>query len=156
MSSFRIRETFFRPDRPFGREHGTLPAGLHNGLQLLLARDGGSCVFLPIRSMQYQAIIDRVESIFVDAYGGYAHQDGVGGRLIRIAWQPTGEPRGSISDPVPYDIVYYFPNLKDTQRRLLGETGAALRRALERQRALQATAIERRVIPFRRPPWQRS
>jgi len=150
MSSFRVRETFFRPDQPFARESSALPADIHNGLQLLLARDEGHCVFLPIRSMQYQAIIDREEVVFVDAYGGYAHQDGVGGRLIRIAWQAAGGPRGSLSDPVPYDIVHYFPGLKEIQWRLLGETRAALRRTLERQRSPGPAPIERRVIPFRR------
>ncbi|MGE5155037.1 MAG: hypothetical protein ACM3ST_13605 [Bdellovibrio bacteriovorus] len=150
MSSFRVRETFFRPDRAFGREPSALPADIYNGLQLLLARDGGACVFLPVRSMQYQAVIDREEIVFVDANGGYAHQDGVGGRLIRIAWQPILESRGSLSEPVPYDIVYYFPGLKEVQWRLLGETRAALRQTLERQRGPGHAAIERRVISFRR------
>jgi hypothetical protein len=150
MSSYRVRETFFRPDQAFGREPSTLPADIHNGLQLLLARGGAQCVFLPLRAMQYQAVIDRDEVVFVDAYGGYAHQDGVGGRLIRIAWQPAGEPRGSLSEPVPYAIVYYFPGLKEVQWRLLGETRAALRQALERQRGPGLAPIERRVIPFRR------
>lgn len=154
MSSYRIRETFFRPDQPFAREPSSLPADIHNGLQLLLTRDGGRCVFLPIRSMQYQAVIDREEVVFVDAYGGYAHQDGVGGRLIRIAWQPAEESRASLSDPVPYDIVYYYPGLKETQRRLLGETRAALLRLAQRRLAPQSTPIERRVIPFRRRPSQ--
>lgn len=149
MSSFHVRETFFRPDQPFAREPSALPADIHNGLQLLLTRNGRHCVFLPLRSMQYQAVIDQDEVVFVDAYGGYAHQDGVGGRLIRIAWQPTGEPRDSLSDPVPYAIVYYFPGLRETQWRLLGETRAALRQTLERQRGPQLAAVERRVIPFR-------
>lgn len=154
MSSYRIRETFFRPDRAFAREPSALPADIHNGLQLLLTRDGGHCVFLPIRSMQYQAIIDRDEVVFVDAYGGYAHQDGVGGRLIRIAWQPAGGPRGSLSDPVPYDIVYYFSELKETQWRLLGETRAALRQIAQRGPGPESAPIARRVVPFRRRPSQ--
>lgn len=150
MSSYRVRETFFRPDQPFAQEPSALPADIHNGLQLLLARDGGTCVFLPIRSMQYQAVIDREEVVFVDAYGGYAYQDGVGGRLIRIAWRPSGEPRDSLSEPVPCEIVYYFAGLKETQWRLMGETRAALRQTLGRQRGPGTPSLERRVIPFRR------
>jgi hypothetical protein len=150
MSSFRTRETFFRPDQPYAVEPSALPADIHNGLQLLLSRGGGGCVFLPIRSVQYQAVIERDEVVFVDAHGGYAHQDGVGGRLIRIAWRPRQGPRDSLTDPVPFEIVYYFAGLKDTQRRLLGETRAALQQALERQRRTSPTSIERRVIPFRR------
>jgi hypothetical protein len=151
MSSFRVHETFFRPDQPFAREASALPADVYNGLQLLLAREPSSCVFLPIRSMQYQAVIDREEVVFVDANGGYAHQDGVGGRLIRIAWRPGSQPRDSLAEPVPCEIVHYFPGLKETQWRLLGETRAALRQVLERQRGPGLAPIERRVIPFRRP-----
>ena len=152
MTSYRVRETFFRPDQPFARDQSTLPADIHNGLKLLLTREGGVCVFLPIRSMQYQAVIDRAEVIFVDAAGGYAHQDGEGGRLIRIAWRPT-LTRDSLTAPVPCEILYYFPGLKETQWRLIGETRAALRVMLERKRASPpgAQAVERRVLPFRRP-----
>lgn len=151
MSGFRVQETFFRPDEPVGRETSTLPAEIHNGLQLLLASGGGPCVFLPLRPMQYQAVIDREEVIFVDASGGYAHQDGIGGRLIRIAWQPTAGARGSLCEPVPYHIVYYFPGLKDIHRRLLGEIRSPLRQALERCRSPSPGSTERRIIPFRRP-----
>lgn len=102
--------------------------------------------------MQYQAVLDREEVVFVDAQGGYAHQDGVGGRLIRIAWRPIRGPRDSLTDPVPCEILYYFAGLRETQWRLIGETRAALRLALERQRGSPPSAFERRVIPLRRPP----
>lgn len=154
MASYRIRETFFRPEREFAREPSALPADLYNALHRLLARDGagasGGHVFLPIRSMQYQAIASRDEVVFVDALGGYAQQDGEGGRLISIAWRPTGALRNSLSAPVPCDIVYYFDGLKEIQRRLIGETRNALRLTLERQRERVLHEQERRVIPFRR------
>lgn len=151
MTSYRVRETFFRPDQPFARDQSTLPADIQNGLQLLLTREGGDCVFLPIRSMQYQAVIDRAEVIFVDAAGGYAHQDGEGGRLIRVAWRPA-LIRDSLTAPVPCEILYYFPGLKETQSRLIGETRSAVRLMLERKRKGTggAQAVERRVLPFRR------
>jgi hypothetical protein len=150
MPSYRIRETFFRPDEAFAREVSALPADIHNGLQRLLAKGGGESVFLPIRSIQYQAVIDREEIIFVDAIGGYAHQNGVGGRLIRIAWRPAAGPRSSISAPVPCEIVYYAAGLQETQRRLIGETRAALRLVLERERERAAPAGGHRVVPFHR------
>ncbi len=150
MASYGIRETFFRPDREFSRETSALPADIHNGLRLLLSRARGDHVFLPIRPMQYQAIVGRDEVVFVDGNGGYAHQDGEGGRLIRIAWLPTGGPRKSLAAPVPCDILYYFAGLKETQRRLVGETLAALSLALARQRDPGPQSIERRVLPFRR------
>jgi len=150
MACYRIRETFFRPETEHAQETGTLPADLHNGLQLLLARDGAEHCFLPIRSMQYLAVIARDEVVFVDANGGYAHQDGVGGRLIRIAWRPVGGPRESISAPLPYAIIYYFSGLAETQRRLLGETRAVLRLQAARQRERAAPVRVSCIVPMRR------
>ncbi len=150
MASYRIRESFFRPDREFAREASSLPAEIHNGLKAILSPDGGRPVFLPIRPMQILAVVDPEEVIFVDASGGYAHRDGEGGRLIRIAWRWVGGPRDSLVSPVPCDIVYYFAGLKEIQRRLVGETRAALRSALVRQRDRASPDIERRVLPFRR------
>ncbi len=150
MTGFQVRETFFRPDQAFARESSALPADLHNSLQRVLKRCGGTCCFLPVRTMQYQAVIEREEIIFVDAAGGYAHQDGVGGRLIRLAWRPRPGARDSLTEPVPCEILYYFPDLAETQRRLIGETRAALRLALERQREAIAPIGEHRVVPLRR------
>lgn len=150
MASYLVRETFFRPHLEFARVPSALPAEICNGLQLLLFGEGRRPVFLPIRSMQYQAIVDREEVIFVDGNGGYAHQDGEGGRLIRIAWQRARLPRDSLAAPVSYEIVYYFAGLEETQRRLVGETRTALRSMLERQRDRSLPDIDRRVLPFKR------
>jgi hypothetical protein len=150
MPSYQVRETFFRPERPCTREHKTLPADIVNGLRRLLSRAGGGCLFLPLRSMQYQAVIDRDEVVFVDAVGGYAHQDGEGGRLIRIAWCWQCGPRDSVSEPVPCEIIHYFPDLKEVQWQLVGEVRAALEVAESRRRERAAPACQRRVVPFRR------
>ncbi|NCA71746.1 MAG: hypothetical protein EOM91_17040 [Sphingobacteriia bacterium] len=107
MTERVIRETFFRPDPPVERTQTTIPAALYNGLRLLLKYTRREAVFLPIRSMQYQAVVDRTEVIFIDSHGGYAHQDGEGGRLIRIAWRPRAA-RSSLTEPVQCEIVYYL------------------------------------------------
>jgi len=149
MTGRYTRETFFRP-REVERRPSSLPASIYNPLQLLLARSETDCVFVPIRSMQYQAVVERQEVIFVDSQG-YAQQDGEGGRLIRLAWQPTlAGPRDSLDRPVPFDLVLYFPDLKETQWRLLSEIQPALRQMLERQRPSGAPEPEPRVVPFRR------
>jgi hypothetical protein len=150
MASYRIRETFFRPDCEFARERSALPADLHNGFQRLISRTEDHHCFLPIRPMQFQAVVGRDEVIFVDGNGGYAHRDGAGGRPILIAWRPAGGPRDSLDAPVPYDILYYFPGLKETQRRLLGETRTAVRLELARRRERDPPVGERRVLTFRR------
>lgn len=150
MADYLIRETFFRPDEAVAHEHTRIPAALYNGLQLLLRRSTGSAVFIPIRSMQYQAVVDREEVVFIDSHGGYAYQDGEGGRLIRIAWRPA-VGRESISNPVDCEIVYYFRDLRETQTRLLGEIQPVIKRMLERQRNTGGPTPALRVLPLRRP-----
>jgi hypothetical protein len=150
MSGYLIRETFFRPDQEVAREPSSIPASVYNGLQLLLRRSAGDAVFVPIRSMQYQAVVDRHEVIFVDSHGGYAYQDGEGGRLIRIAWQPA-VGRVSLSAPVACDIVYYFSDMKETQLRLLGEIQRSIKQMLERQQGAAGPAPASRVVSLRRP-----
>jgi hypothetical protein len=150
MADYLIRETFFRPDEAVAHEHTRIPAALYNGLQLLLRRSTGSAVFIPIRSMQYQAVVDREEVVFIDSHGGYAYQDGEGGRLIRIAWRPA-VGRDSLSAPVPCEIVYYFRDLRETQTRLLGDIQPIITQMLERRRIADGPLSAPRILPLRRP-----
>jgi hypothetical protein len=150
MPRYFVRETFFRP-REHTREQSALPSALYNDVQLLLSRSDGGSLFIPIRAMQYQAVAERDEVIFVDNHGGYAHQDGEGGRLIRIAWRPAPAGRRvSLSNPVPCEIVYYFPDLKETQWRLVTELSPLLGQILQRQREQDVRSIQSRVVPLRR------
>ncbi|MGA7983276.1 MAG: hypothetical protein WCA32_23995 [Chromatiaceae bacterium] len=150
MAHYTVRETFFRPEE-HSRQHSSLPADIINAMRTLLTRSGGNCLFVPIRSMQYQAVVERDEIVFVDAQGGYAHQDGEGGRLIRIAWQPAPvSERESLTAPVTCDVVYYFADLREVQRRLLTEIRPALEQIIRRQLERTACAVEPRVVPFRR------
>ena len=147
MPEFFVRETFFRPPE-HGREASSLPAVIVNGLRLLLSRQERDHLFLPIRRMQYLAVVERDEIVFVDSQS-YAHQDGVGGRLIRLAWQLSpASRRDSLDGPVPCEILYYFPNLKETHRRIIGELQKLLSQNLERQRPTADRSC--RVLPFRR------
>jgi hypothetical protein len=100
--------------------------------------------------MQYQAVVDREEVVFVDSHGGYAYQDGEGGRLIRIAWRPA-VGRDSLSAPVPCEIVYYFRDLRETQTRLLGEIQPIITQMLERRRIADGPIAAPRILPLRRP-----
>lgn len=149
MSDSFTQETFFRPEA-VERKQSALPATIYNGLQLLLTRSQTDCVFVPIRSMQYQAVVDREEVIFVDSQGGYAYQDGKGGRLIRVAWrlQPP-QSRLSLTEPVPCEIIFYFPGLKEEQWRLVSEIQPALEQLMKRQRKQETSPHHCRVIPLR-------
>jgi hypothetical protein len=144
----RIEELkFFRPDE-IGRESHKLPAELYNQSRLLLNRTELNCQFVPIRSMQYQAVITDMEIIFVDSLG-YAVLDGEGGRLIVIAWQfPKHQPRENLNSPVAMDLVYYHPDYNELQRRLLGEFNRAMKEMLSRQRVAETPGQCLKVIPI--------
>jgi hypothetical protein len=148
MSSYVVRETFFRPDTEYTREQRTIPAPIHNALRQLLNHAGGSSVFVPIRSMQYLAVVDAEEVIFVDALGGYAYHGGEGGRLIRLAWRPL-VGRNSLCDPVSCEMVYYFSGLKAVQARLLSEIGPVLDQLKLKQTGEQQPSGTVRILPFK-------
>ncbi len=118
-------EIFFRR-KETARETVSLPAPLFNRCQLLLHRAATAHVFVPVRSMQYQAVIDSDEIIFVDNLG-YAVENGHGGRLIVLAWEFFSQgPRDSLTEPVPIEVVYYGQERHEIHRRLLGEFTRAL------------------------------
>lgn len=141
-------ETFFRPEE-IAREQVNLPAPLFNRCVLLLNHSLAKNVFVPVRSMQYQAVIDENEIIFVDNQG-YAVQDGKGGRLIVLAWQmPIHGPRDSLNQPVPIDVVYYVNSDHNIHRRLVGEFPKAMDRHEERSRENNSTDKTAAILPFR-------
>ena len=120
-------ETFFRCEEK-AREQVYLPAPLFNRCLLLLNHSRTAHVFVPIRAMQIQAVIDEDEIIFVDNHG-YAVKDGHGGRLIVLAWEIAFRgPRDSLTEPVPIEVVYYGPEQHEIHRRLMGEFPKALDR----------------------------
>ncbi len=149
MSKFTVREVFFRP-RALARQDWTMPLPLYRMTRRLLRASDTGCVFVPIRSMQFQAVIDAEELIFVDAQGGYMVQDGEGGRVVQLAWQPT--PPGaldSLAGPVPCRIVFYRPELAEVQRRLVGEFQRAAQQLLARRDARRPAPRGARVVPLR-------
>ena len=141
-------ETFFRP-KEVARERVNLPASLFNRCLLLRNHSATGNVFVPVRSMQYQAIIDTDEVIFVDNQG-YAVQNGKGGRLIILSWLvPAHRSRDSLSEPVPIEVVYYIREDHDTHRRLMGELPKALDRYEERLREHEGTDNSTAaILPF--------
>ena len=141
-------ETFFRPAE-IARERVNLPAPLFNRCLLALNHAATRHVFVPVRSMQYQAVIDDSEIIFVDNQG-YAVSEGQGGRLIVLAWDVAlRSPRDSLSDPVPIEIVYYNSEGHEIHRRLMGEFPKALDRYEAIQKDDRGENVTASVLPFR-------
>ncbi len=119
-----VEETFYR-NAELGREPRTLAAPTYNLALILLKRAAAGCLFVPIRSMQYLAVLDSEEFIFVDREGR---------RLIEVAWQAfRPHDRAALGAPVPYEAVYYSTGGAEIMRRLHGEFLKALREAQDRE-----------------------
>ena len=67
-------EIFFRRKEK-AREQVSLPAPLFNRCLLLLNHAATAHVFVPVRAMQFQAVIDSDEIIFVDNLGYAVEHD---------------------------------------------------------------------------------
>jgi hypothetical protein len=135
------------------RESLTIPAALYNRCRLLLTRSELPHLFVPIRSMQFLAVINRHEIIFIDHQGGYTVQDGEGGRLITLAWQfPTEEPRASLNEPVKMELVHYREDVKALHQRIMSEFPSVLEELSEKALLDSEEPREQRILPFRPPP----
>ena len=109
--------TLYR-NHPIQREPRTLPAATYNLAHTLISHSPHGAVFVPIRSMQYLAILDQDEFVFVDSQ----HKD-----QVEIAWQHfQPQVRATLDDPVPYETLVYHPDGLNNISRLLGEFHKAL------------------------------
>jgi hypothetical protein len=121
------------------REPRHLPAATYNLAITLLARGGDDCLFVPIRSIQYLAILDAEEFVFVD---------GTSKCRIDIAWRNFRPmERISLDDPVSYEAIYYETETAALMSRLQTEFPLALRSLTSRER-FEGPA---RVIKFPAP-----
>ena len=142
-------EVFFRPAE-IAREASRIRADLFNRCRLALARSVTDCAFVPVRSMQLQAVITRDEVVFVDNLN-YAVHDGQGGRLIMLAWDFSGvTQRDSLEAPVPVEIVSYHEIAADLHARLMSEFPAALATLERHSHNKQCGPVTAEIIPFGR------
>lgn len=102
-------ETFYRGEK-LGSQARSLLAHTYNSLRVLLDLSDRGCVFVPIRSMQYMAVIDKEEVIFVDAMSAR--------RSIEFSWQVfCPQLRTSLSEPVGYTLIYYDRKALETMKQ---------------------------------------
>ena len=124
MSS-KTTEVFFLTE-PIQRETTRIPAQLYNRCRLLLSRCAEPYIFVPIRSMQYLAVIDADEVIFIDSQS-YAVRKEEGGRFIMISWRfATAGSRTALHEPVSAEVLYHHPSALELRNRMLGEFDKAL------------------------------
>ncbi len=113
-------------DHEVAREPRALPAATYNLAIVQLARSPSGCLFVPIRSMQYLAILSLDEFMFID---------GQRKNWIDISWRRfKPQQRSSLNDPVQYEVVYYRPDYVGLMLRLQSEFYPALRCLAEKTR----------------------
>ena len=118
-------ETFFLP-KEVERKSWLVPADIYNLYHSLYVRDHEGHVFVPIRSLQYMAVLDKNEIVFVDSQS-YAVIDDEGGRVILIAWKfPVSHDRDSLDSPMQSEVVFYDKKNSDLQLRLISEFREAM------------------------------
>ena len=133
-----MEERFYR-EQEIARRPDFLPAATYNFAHTLLAR-AGKCLFVPIRSLQYMAVLDAEELIFVDSQNK---------AWVELAWQNfRPQARSALDERVPFEVVHYAPQAAETMKRLPGEFLQALQALAERDLPQQ----DARVLPLVRPP----
>ncbi len=121
---YAMEERFYR-EQEIARLPDFLPATTYNLAHTLLAR-AGKCLFVPIRSMQYLAVLDAEEFIFVDSQNR---------AWVELAWQHfRPQTRAALDERVPFEVVHYLPTAADTMKRLPGEFHQALQLLADRQK----------------------
>ncbi len=126
-------------DRELASEQRYLPASTYNLAHTLLTRSPSDCLFVPIRSMQYLAIIDAEEIIFLD---------GVRKCWVDIAWRHFHpQARSSLEEPVAYDACFYRPGSAQQMNQLQAEFA----RSLQEFAAKNSIDGNARVIKFPAP-----
>lgn len=135
-----MSESFYR-EAPLEIRAAALPAELYNLTRRLLARGGAGCLYVPIRSIQYLALIDTEEIIFVDREAKH---------LVELAWREfRPQARRALADPVAYEIHLYLDKAHEILPRLQGEFFKALRE-MERRTA-PAGGDAPQILPFPGP-----
>lgn len=127
--------TLYRED-PILRETRHLPADVYNLAHLLLARSGTPCVFVPIRSMQYLAVIDPEEIVFVDRELP---------SQVQIAWQTFHrQERNALNERIEFETAFYTPESLEMMARLMSEFPKAMQAMAGKERVGEPAA----VLPF--------
>ncbi len=148
MQSHSI-QTFFLPDQ-FSQKTSAMRADCYNLAHTLLKRTDSDHVFVPIRSMQYLAVIDGDDFWFVDSQA-YAVNENEGGRMITVSWHSNAAlDRKALNEQVPIQVVFYDRDMVQIQLRLTGEFHQAMLQMDQRYRDQQIPQEGARIIKLSR------
>lgn len=119
----------------------SLPASAYNLAHTLLSRCASGSLFVPIRSMQYLAILDAEEFIFLD---------GERKCWVDIAWRDfRPQARSALDEPVPYRAVYYRGDAALLMHRLQAEFPRALQDLARKDRIDGSSKVLKFPVPER-------
>jgi hypothetical protein len=142
------KQTFFLPDR-YSSQQSTLRSDTYNLAHTLLNRTASGHVFVPIRSLQYLAVIDGNDIYFVDSLA-YAVNDNEGGRMITISWHPSVTiERESLKQNIAMSIIFYAHDMTNIQSRLYHEFHQAMKQLDQRYRDQKIPAEGARIIALK-------
>lgn len=142
-------QTFFTPPE-YSTQLSTINSAAYNLAHILLHRTESDYIFVPIRSMQYLAVIDGNDFWFIDSLA-YAVRDNEGGRMITVSWHTeTSNERVSLEQNVSLRVIFYAGDMQPIQRRLTGEFYQAMQQMDQRYRDRQIPAEGARIIAWKR------
>lgn len=146
--TYQETHSFFLPEA-YSSHDDLILSRTYNLAHLLLHRSQAQHLFVPIRTMQYLAIIEEEVFWFVDSMA-YAVQDGEGGRLITLSWHPQLAPaqREGLDQPMASTVIYYGSDHSEVQARLPGEFLNAMTLMDQRYREAIPPNQRARILPF--------
>lgn len=142
-------QSFFTPDEFFCQETKVL-SRTYNLAHVLLNRSQSSHLFIPIRSLQYLAIVEKNTFWFVDSLA-YAVRDNEGGRLIRVSWHPliSGNEREGLTQNMDCRVIFYGEDMSEIQKRLNSEFYQSMLQIDQRHRDSLNTDCKVSILPLR-------
>ena len=142
-------QSFFTPDE-FSCQTARIASQTYNLAHVLLNRSKSKHLFIPIRSLQYLAIIENDAFWFVDSLA-YAVRDDEGGRLIKISWHPilSGTEREDLTQHMDCRIVFYGEDMREMQTRLNNEFYQAMLLIDQRHRETLSDNYQINILPLR-------
>jgi len=145
-------QSFFTPDEFFCLKTRLL-SQTYNLAHVLLNRSQSSHLFIPIRSMQYLAVIEKSTFWFVDSLA-YTVRGDEGGRLIRVSWHPlmTANQRDSLTQHMDCRVIFYGGDMSETQTRLNSEFYQAMLQIDQRHRESLVTDCSVSILPLKTTP----
>jgi len=145
-------QSFFTPDEFFCQKSQLL-SKTYNLAHILLNRSQSSHLFIPIRSLQYLAIIEKNAFWFVDSLA-YAVRGDEGGRLIKVSWHPliNANQREALTQHMECRVVFYGEDMSEIQNRLNSEFYQAMLLIDQRHRDSLTSNCKANILPLRTTP----